>query len=267
MSNVSLREMLEAGVHFGHQTGRWNPKMRPYIFGARNKVHIIDLSQTVRLLDRACDFISGTVSQGRRVLFVGTKKQAQDIVREEAIRAKQFHITNRWLGGTLTNFRTVKTSVDRLKELDRMATDGSFDKFTKKEALILARDQEKLERNIGGIKEMTGLPGAMFVIDPRKEGIAINEANRHGIPVVALTDTNCDPAGIDFVIPGNDDALRSIRLFAGAIADACLEGARRAGTNRRPEELTTATFDEESGAVIAPSGSETEVIRKPSSDA
>lgn len=267
MSNVSLREMLEAGVHFGHQTGRWNPKMRPYIFGARNKVHIIDLSQTVRLLDRACDFISGTVSQGRRVLFVGTKKQAQDIVREEAIRAKQFHITNRWLGGTLTNFRTVKTSVDRLKELDRMATDGSFDKFTKKEALILARDQEKLERNIGGIKEMTGLPGAMFVIDPRKEGIAINEANRLGIPVVALTDTNCDPAGIDFVIPGNDDALRSIRLFAGAIADACLEGARRAGTNRRPEELTTATFDEESGAVIAPSGSETEVIRKPSSDA
>jgi small subunit ribosomal protein S2 len=259
--------MLEAGVHFGHQTGRWNPKMRPYIFGARNKVHIIDLSQTVRLLDRACDFISGTVSQGRRVLFVGTKKQAQDIVREEAIRAKQFHITNRWLGGTLTNFRTVKTSVDRLKELDRMATDGSFDKFTKKEALILARDQEKLERNIGGIKEMTGLPGAMFVIDPRKEGIAINEANRLGIPVVALTDTNCDPAGIDFVIPGNDDALRSIRLFAGAIADACLEGARRAGTNRRPEELTTATFDEESGAVIAPSGSETEVIRKPSSDA
>ena len=267
MSNVSLREMLEAGVHFGHQTGRWNPKMRPYIFGARNKVHIIDLSQTVRLLDRACDFISGTVSQGRRVLFVGTKKQAQDIVREEAIRAKQFHITNRWLGGTLTNFRTVKTSVDRLKELDRMETDGSFDKFTKKEALILARDQEKLERNIGGIKEMTGLPGAMFVIDPRKEGIAINEANRLGIPVVALTDTNCDPAGIDFVIPGNDDALRSIRLFAGAIADACLEGARRAGTNRRPEELTTATFDEESGAVIAPSGSETEVIRKPSSDA
>lgn len=267
MSNVSLREMLEAGVHFGHQTGRWNPKMRPYIFGARNKVHIVDLSQTVRLLDRACDFISGTVSQGRRVLFVGTKKQAQDIVREEAVRAKQFHITNRWLGGTLTNFRTVKTSVDRLKELDRMATDGSFDKFTKKEALILARDQEKLERNIGGIKEMTGLPGAMFVIDPRKEGIAINEANRLGIPVVALTDTNCDPSGIDFVIPGNDDALRSIRLFAGAIADACLEGARRAGTNRRPEELTTATFDEETGAVIAPSGSETEVIRKPSSDA
>jgi small subunit ribosomal protein S2 len=267
MSNVSLREMLEAGVHFGHQTGRWNPKMRPYIFGARNKVHIVDLSQTVRLLDRACHFISGTVSQGRRVLFVGTKKQAQDIVREEAVRAKQFHITNRWLGGTLTNFRTVKTSVDRLKELDRMATDGSFDKFTKKEALILARDQEKLERNIGGIKEMTGLPGAMFVIDPRKEGIAINEANRLGIPVVALTDTNCDPSGIDFVIPGNDDALRSIRLFAGAIADACLEGARRAGTNRRPEELTTATFDEETGAVIAPSGSETEVIRKPSSDA
>lgn len=267
MANVNLREMLEAGVHFGHQTGRWNPKMRPYIYGARNKVHIIDLSQTVRLMDRACDFVSGTVSQGRRVLFVGTKKQAADIMREEAIRAKQFHITNRWLGGLLTNFRTVKTSVDRLKELDRMATDGSFDKFTKKEALMLARDRDKLERNLGGIKEMSHLPGAMFVIDPRKEQIAIKEANRLGIPVVALTDTNCDPDGVDFVIPGNDDALRSIRLFAGAMADACLEGARRAGTNRRPEDLTTATFDEESGTVIAPTGKSTEVIRKPTADA
>lgn len=267
MANVTLREMLEAGVHFGHQTGRWNPKMRPYIYGARNKVHIIDLSQTVRLLDRACDFVAGTVSQGRRVLFVGTKKQAADIMREEAIRAKQFHITNRWLGGLLTNFRTVKTSVDRLQELDRMASDGSFDKFTKKEALMLARDRDKLERNLGGIKDMKHLPGAMFVIDPRKETIAINEANRLGIPVVALTDTNCNPDGVDFVIPGNDDALRSIRLFAGAMADACLEGSRRAGTNRRPEELTTATFDEESGTVIAPTGSTTEVIRKPSADA
>lgn len=259
--------MLEAGVHFGHRTGRWNPKMRPYIYGARNKVHIIDLSQTVRLLDRACEFVAGTVSQGRRVLFVATKKQAQEIVREEAVRAKQFHITNRWLGGTLTNFRTIKTSVERLKDLDKMAGDGSMEKFTKKEALMMTRDREKLERNLGGIKDMTHLPGALFIIDPRKEDIAVNEARRLGIPVVALTDTNCDPDGIDFVIPANDDAIRSIRLFAGAMADACIEGGRRAGTNRRPEELTTATFDEESGAVIAPSAAATEVIRKPSSDA
>lgn len=265
MANVSMRDLLEAGVHFGHQTGRWNPKMRPYIYGARNKVHIIDLSKTVRLLDRACDFVSGTVSQGRRVLFVATKKQAADVVAEEATRAKQFYITNRWLGGTLTNFRTIKTSIDRLKELDRMAMDGSFDKFTKKEALMLARDRDKLEKNLGGIKDMSALPGAIFVIDPRREDIAIAEARRLGIPVVALTDTNCDPELIDFVIPGNDDAIRSVRLFASAIADACIEGARAAGTNRRPDELTTATFDEDGGTVIAPQGAETEVIRKPGS--
>ncbi|MCB9507376.1 MAG: 30S ribosomal protein S2 [Myxococcales bacterium] len=265
MSNVSMRDLLEAGVHFGHQTGRWNPKMRPYIYGARNKVHIIDLSKTVRLLDRAQDFVSGTVSQGRRILFVATKKQAQQVLQEEATRARQYHISNRWLGGTLTNFRTIKTSIDRLKELDRMATDGSFDKFTKKEALMLARDREKLELNLGGIKEMTQLPGALFVIDPRREEIAIQEANRLGIPVVALTDTNCNPDGIDFVIPGNDDAIRSIRLFAGAIADACIEGARRGGTNRRPDELTTATFDEEAGAVLTKRAGDTEVIRKPTS--
>lgn len=263
MQRVTVRDMLEAGAHYGHQTRRWNPKMRPYIYGARNKVHIIDLSKTVRMLDRACDFVSGTVSQGRRVLFVATKKQAQEVVREEAQRAKQYFITNRWLGGTLTNWKTIKSSIDRLKELDQMAMDGSFDKFTKKEALMLARDRDKLERNLGGIKDMGGIPGALFVIDPRREEIAVKEANRLGIPVVALTDTNCDPDSIDFVIPGNDDAIRSIRLFAGAVADACLEGARRAGTNRPQEELTTATFDEETGTVIAPQAGDTEVIRKP----
>ncbi len=263
MANVSMRDLLEAGVHFGHQTGRWNPKMRPYIYGARNKVHIIDLSKTVRMFDRAQDFIAGTVASGRRVLFVATKKQAAEVVAEEARRSKQYFITNRWLGGTLTNYRTIKSSVDRLKELDKMAIDGSFDAFTKKEALMLARDRDKLERNLGGIKDMSGLPGALFVIDPRREAIAVNEANRLGIPVIALTDTNCNPDCIDFVVPGNDDAIRSIRLFAGAVADACIEGARRAGTNRRPEELTTATFDEEGGAVIAETSKETEVIRKP----
>ena len=184
-------------------------------------------------------------------------------MREEAQRAKQYFITNRWLGGTLTNWKTIKSSIDRLKELDQMAMDGSFDKFTKKEALMLARDRDKLERNLGGIKDMGGIPGALFVIDPRREEIAVKEANRLGIPVVALTDTNCDPDSIDFVIPGNDDAIRSIRLFAGAVADACLEGARRAGTNRPQEELTTATFDEETGTVIAPQAGDTEVIRKP----
>ena len=263
MSNVSMRDLLEAGVHYGHQTGRWNPKMRPYIYGARNKVHIVDLSKTVRLLERATDFISGSVSQGRKILFVATKKQAQDVVREEAIRAKQFYITNRWLGGTLTNFRTIKTSVDRLKELDRMALDGSFDKFTKKEALMLARERDKLEKNLGGIKDMGGLPSALFIIDPRRESIAVAEANRLGIPVVALTDTNCNPDNIDFVIPGNDDAIRSIRLFAAAVADSCIEGGRRAGTNRRPDELTTATFDEEAGVNVAAAPVEAEVIRKP----
>ena len=265
MPNVSMRDLLEAGVHFGHQTGRWNPKMRPYIYGARNKVHIVDLSKTVRLLERATDFISGSVSQGRKILFVATKKQAADVVREEAIRAKQYYITNRWLGGTLTNFRTIKSSVDRLKELDRMALDGSFDKFTKKEALMLARERDKLEKNLGGIKEMSALPAALFVIDPRREGIAVAEANRLNIPVVALTDTNCDPDNIDFVVPGNDDAIRSIRLFAAAVADACIEGGRRAGTNRRPDELTTATFDEEAGVNVAAAPVDAEVIRKPGS--
>jgi len=263
MPNVSMRDLLEAGVHYGHQTGRWNPKMKPYIYGARNKVHIIDLSKTVRLLDRACDFVSGTVSQGRRVMFVATKKQAQQVVQEEAARARQFHITNRWLGGTLTNFRTIRMSVDRLKDLDRMAADGSLEKFTKKEALMLRRDREKLEANLGGIKDMSHLPGAIFVIDPRRESIAIEEANRLGIPVVALTDTNCDPDGIDFVIPGNDDAIRSIRLFAGAIADACIEGGRRAGNNRGVDDQTTVTFDAETGGVISADLGNTEVIRKP----
>lgn len=263
MAKLDMRELLEAGVHFGHQTGRWNPKMRPYIYGARNGVHIVDLSKTVRLFDRASDFVSGTVSQGGHVLFVGTKKQAQQIIREEAIRGKQYYITNRWLGGLLTNWRTIKTIIDRLKELDKMALDGSFDKFTKKEALLLARERDKLEQNIGGIKDMPGLPRAIFMVDPRKESIAVEEANRLGIPVVAITDTNCDPDGIDFVIPANDDAIRSIKLFSAAIADACIEGSRKGGSHRRQEDLTTATFDQESGTVVTSAASTVEVVRKP----
>ena len=263
MPKISMRELLDAGVHFGHQAGRWNPKMRPYIYGARNGIHIVDLSKTVRLVDEAFEFLTATVGQGRKILFVGTKKQAQTIVAEEATRAKQYYVNHRWLGGMLTNWRTIKISIDRLKELDRMATDGSFDKFTKKEALMLSRERDKLERNIGGIKDMTQLPGALFVVDPRKEEIAVAEANRLGIPVVAICDTNCDPTGVQYVIPGNDDAIRSIRLFLSSAADAALEGERRGGSNRRPEDLTTVSFDQESGQTVASEAGGAEVIRKP----
>ena len=263
MPRISMRELLDAGVHFGHQAGRWNPKMRPYIYGARNGIHIVDLSKTVRLFDDAYEFMADTVGKGRKILFVGTKKQAQSIVAEEALRAKQHYVNHRWLGGMLTNWATIKTSIERLRELDRMAADGSFDKFTKKEALMLSRDRDKLERNIGGIKDMTALPGAIFVIDPKKEEIAVLEARRLGIPVVALCDTNCDPAGVDFIIPGNDDAIRSIRLFLAAAADAAIEGERRGGNRRNHEDLTTVSFDEHGAQVAESSG--TEVIRKPSS--
>ncbi|MDI7276494.1 MAG: 30S ribosomal protein S2, partial [Anaerolineae bacterium] len=203
--------LLEAGVHFGHQTTRWNPKMRPYIFGARNGIHIIDLQQTLPLFLRAYDQVLRTVMAGHAVLFVGTKKQAQDVVREEAERAGMFYVNNRWLGGTLTNWRTVRASIDRLREIEQMAQDGTFDKLTKKEVLSYERMRLKLEKNLGGIKNMGGLPGVVFVIDPRKERIAVAEANKLEIPVVAVTDTNCDPDLIDFPIPGNDDAIRAIR--------------------------------------------------------
>lgn len=263
MPRISMRELLDAGVHFGHQAGRWNPKMRPYIYGARNGIHIVDLSKTVRLFDDAYEFLANTVGNGRKVLFVGTKKQAQTIVAEEAARGKQHYVNHRWLGGMLTNWRTIKTSIERLRELDRMAADGSFDKFTKKEALMLSRERDRLERNLGGIKEMNALPGALFVIDPRKEEIAVAEARRLGIPVVALCDTNCDPTGIDYVIPGNDDAIRSIRLFLAAAADAAIEGDRRGGNRRNHDELTTVSFDGDGAQTAA--ASDTEVIRKPSS--
>jgi small subunit ribosomal protein S2 len=262
MARLEMRNLIEAGAHFGHQTARWNPKMRPYIYGARNGVHIIDLSQTVRLFEDAANFAANVVSNGRHVLYVGTKKQAQSIVREEASRAKQYFITNRWLGGTLTNWKTIQISINRLKELDRLVADGSLEKYTKKEALMLTREREKLERNIGGIKDMNDRPAALFVIDPKKEEIAIKEARRLHIPVIALTDTNCDPDGVDYVVPANDDAIRSIQIFTAAFSDACLEGGRRAGTNRRSEDLTTASFDD--GRVVTSDKSAAEVVRKPS---
>ena len=224
---IGLRALIDAGVHFGHQTKRWNPKMRPFIYGARNGIHIIDLDQTAQLFRRAFDFVSEAVGRGGHVLFVGTKRQAADVVVEEATRSGQFFVTGRWLGGTLTNFRTVKTGIERLRNLERMLEDGSFDAVTKKEALGLDRERIRLDKYLGGIKMMNALPAVMFVIDPHHEHIAISEGRKLGIPIVAMTDTNCDPDLIDFVVPANDDAIRSIKLITGRIADAAVEGQQR----------------------------------------
>lgn len=228
MPNVSLRDLLEAGVHFGHQTRLWNPRMKPYIYGDRNGIHIIDLQKTARGLLDACAYVQSTVARGGTVLFVGTKRSAREIIGEQANRAGMFYVNNRWLGGTLTNFQTVKKSIDRLIALERARDDGRFELLTKKEALELTRKIEKMDRSLGGIKNMKSTPDLMFVVDPKREHIAIREARKLGIPVVGLCDTNCDPDGIKHVIPGNDDAIKSIRLFTGAIADSILEG-RNAG--------------------------------------
>ena len=225
MSSISMKELLEAGVHFGHQTKRWNPKMKPYIFGARNGIYIIDLQKTVRYFKSAYNYVKESAELGNSVLFVGTKKQAQDSIAEEALRCGQYYVNQRWLGGMLTNFSTVKQSIERLKKLDAMFDDGTIDAYTKKEALKMDKEREKLEKVLGGIKNMTKLPGLMFVIDPKNEEIAVQEAKKLGIPVVAIVDTNCDPDMIDYVIPGNDDAIRAIRLLSAKIADAVLEGA------------------------------------------
>jgi small subunit ribosomal protein S2 len=221
-----MKELLEAGVHFGHQVRRWNPKMKEYIFGERNGIYIIDLQKTQRMFRDAIQFMTNLVGEdrGKTVLFVGTKRQAQDAIREEAERAGQFYINQRWLGGLLTNFQTVQKSIKRLKDLEAMQTDGRYEKLTKKERIKLDRERESLNKNLSGIKSMTRLPDAVFIIDVRKEEIAVAEANRLGIPVVAVVDTNCSPDGIDYIIPGNDDALRAVRLFASRIADAVLEG-------------------------------------------
>lgn len=224
-SVMTMRAMLEAGVHFGHQTKRWNPKMRPYLYGSRNGIHIIDLQRTLPLFMKAYNKVLEVATAGRDVLFVGTKKQAQDVMKEEASRSGQYYVTNRWLGGTLTNYRTVRKSIDTLREIEGIL-DGGSDGYTKKELLKFQRHGEKLDRNLGGIKDMKDLPGAVFVIDPRKEHIAVAEANKLDIPVVAVVDSNCDPDAVDYPIPGNDDAIRSIRLFASKIADACILGNR-----------------------------------------
>ena len=236
MTEISMKLLLEAGVHFGHQTRKWNPKMKPYIFGARNGIYIIDLQNTSKLLKSAHDFIVRTVSEGGNVLFVGTKKQAQDSIVEEAERCGMFHVSNRWLGGTLTNLQTMRKSIDRLKELEEMKKDGSFSRYTKKEVMKMEKELEKLEKNLGGIKNMDGLPSAIFIVDTKKEKIAINEGNKLGIPIVAIVDTNGDPEDIDFVIPGNDDAIRSIRLLTSIIANACIEGHKEREEKLRAEE-------------------------------
>lgn len=259
MAQVTMRDLLEAGVHFGHQTNRWNPKMRPYIYGGRNGVHVIDLSQTVRYLASALDFIRTVSAKGEAVLFVGTKRQAQEAVREQAERSNQFYVVNRWLGGTLTNFQTIRKSIDRLKELEKMSRDGSYAKYTKKEVLRFEREKERLENNVGGIANMDRVPGALFVLDPKKEEIAVREARKLGIPVVAVCDTNCDPDGIDYVVPGNDDAIRAIRLFSTAIADACLEGGRMASSRREESAREAARSADNYNAPAAKEGPGPEV--------
>ena len=224
MAAISLKQLLEAGVHFGHQKHRWNPKMRDYIFGERNGIYIIDLQKTLRLFKEAVEFVSDVSASGRTILFVGTKRQAQEAVEEEAKRCGMFFVTNRWLGGLLTNFVTIRNSLKRYEELETMKTDGFYQKVSKKEAARLERERKKLEKNLRGIREMTGLPAALFVVDTEKESIAVKEAGRLGIPVVALVDTNCDPTPIDYVIPANDDALRSVRLITSTIAEAIRAG-------------------------------------------
>jgi small subunit ribosomal protein S2 len=241
--SVTMKELLEAGVHFGHQVRRWNPKMKEYIFGERNGIYIIDLQKTQRMFRDAIAFVTNAIAEdkGKTVLFVGTKRQAQEAVREEAERCGQYHVNQRWLGGLLTNFQTVQKSIKRLKDLEAMETDGRYEKLTKKERIKLDRERESLNKNLSGIKSMNRLPDIVFIIDVRKEEIAVAEANRLGIPIVAVVDTNCSPEGIDYVIPGNDDALRAVRLFASRIADAIVEGqqiATEGGVAAQTEEET-----------------------------
>ncbi len=245
MSVISMKQLLEAGVHFGHQTRRWNPKMATYIFTERNGIYIIDLQKTVKKVEEAYEFIRSTVADGKHILFVGTKKQAQGTVKEEAIRCGMYYVHERWLGGMLTNYPTILKRIQRLKELEVMAEDGTFDVLPKKEVAKLMSEAEKLERFLGGIKDMPGLPGALFIIDPRKEHIAIAEARRLGIPIVAIVDTNCDPDEIDYVIPGNDDAIRAVKLLTAKMADAVFE----ANQGQIGEEALLAEEEEETETV------------------
>ena len=251
MANASVKEMLQAGLHFGHQTRRWNPKMKPYIYGPRNGIYIINLDISKRMFDKACDFITNEIGGGGSLLFVGTKRQAQAIIREQAKRCKMYYVDHRWLGGMMTNFQTIKTSVDRLKSIESMQADGSINKFPKKEILMMEKERVKLERNVGGIKDMRVLPSAIFVVDPKAEAIAVNEAKKLGIPIIAVTDTNCDPDGIDYLIPGNDDAIKAIKLISNYVAEAVLQGqAMRDGEEASEEALEAAMADAEQDSTL-----------------
>jgi small subunit ribosomal protein S2 len=245
MSAITMRELLESGVHFGHPTKRWNPKMKPYVFGARNGIYIINLEKTVEQTLTACDFIKKITAEGKKILFVGTKKQAKEVIEEEAARAGMYFVSNRWLGGMLTNYQTVKASIDRMKKLEALKMSPEWDLISKKEQSGLDKELEKLRKSLGGIQDMKKLPGALFVVDTEKEHIAIKEARKLGIPTVAVVDTNCDPTGVTHVIPANDDAIRSIRLFAGFIADACLEGAKAFQERLRANEREVVMEKEE----------------------
>ena len=236
MSVISMKQLLEAGVHFGHQTRRWNPKMKQYIFTERNGIYIIDLQMTVKKIEEAYYFIRDLAAQDKTILFVGTKKQAQESIEQEAKRCEMFYVNQRWLGGMLTNWKTIQTRIARLKKIDQMEANGDFDLLPKKEVIGLLNEREKLEKNLGGIKEMKKLPAALFVVDPRKENIAIAEARSLGIPIVAIIDTNCDPDEVDYPIPGNDDAIRAVKLIAAKMADAVLEG-------KQGEQMTDAAVD------------------------
>ena len=278
MIYITMKELLEAGVHFGHQTKRWNPKMKPYIFGARNGIYIIDLQKTVRMFKIVYDFIVETVANGKSVLFVGTKKQARESIYEEANRCEMFYVHNRWLGGMLTNFQTIKQSIDRLNYLNTIQNDGSINLFPKKERLKLGKERVKLDNNLGGIRSMGQLPGAIFIVDPRSEAIAVREGKRLNIPITAIVDTNCNPDEIDYIIPGNDDAIRAIRLITSRIADACIEGKELLAERQQAEadkeieeesEITAASAELEPGErKVISDGSEgpiVEITRKSAS--
>ena len=244
MAVVAMKQLLEAGVHFGHQTRRWDPKMAEYIFQARNGIHIIDLQKTSKKLDEAYSFVKEQAEEGKTVLFVGTKKQAQECMKEAALKCGMYYVDQRWLGGMLTNFGTIKTRIQRLKDLETMAEDGTFDVLPKKEVILLKKEMEKLEKNLGGIKEMDKLPGVIFLVDPKKERIAILEAKKLGIPVVGLVDTNCNPEEVDYAIPGNDDAIRAVKLIADVMANAVIEGKQGESFEPEMEEQVAQTSEE-----------------------
>ncbi len=280
MAYITMKELLEAGVHFGHQTKRWNPKMKPYIFGARNGIYIIDLQKTVRMFKTVYDFVVDTVSNDKSLLFVGTKKQARDSIYEEANRCEMFYVHNRWLGGMLTNFQTIKKSIDRLNYLNNIHNDESINLFPKKERLKLNKERLKLDNNLGGIRTMNGLPSAIFVVDPRNEAIAVREGRRLGIPIIAIVDTNCNPEEVDYIIPGNDDAIRAIRLITSRIADACIEGKQRMAEKQQAEadkEIEEVSEVADAGAELKPGerkvisdgsdGPVIEIIRKTTKEA